>query len=283
MIACLRHGFVLGSALGALLLTIEVALGGAPLRGTAEAAGWMPAYVVAGAALGLLAALISLATTPRRARERAQGIQLFATVLALGVIGFGWLPYRLAGAESLLLRALLAFGLAGGLHLLGLAAAASRRAWMFAAFAAPFTATALLLFLCIAALFAREILPYGAETPRVEARSAPTAADGPPNLLIIVLEGVRADRLGCYGSFRATTPYLDSLAQEAVLFEQAFTSSSEHDAAFTGLLRGSRLVDSLSERGYRTWAGSGGGEVESTSGPFALAGFDAQEDARKPR
>ena len=40
MIARLRHGLALGAALGALLLTIEVAVHGAPLRGTAEGGSW---------------------------------------------------------------------------------------------------------------------------------------------------------------------------------------------------------------------------------------------------
>jgi hypothetical protein len=278
MIAWLRHGCALGAALGALTLAAEIVIGRAPALEIAEAAGWTPAYVAAGAVLGLLAALAGLAAPPR-ARERAPGILLFATVLALGTVALAWLPSWLAGAGAVTPRALLVFGCAVGVHLLGVAAATSRRAWMFAAFTAPLTAAVLLLLLCGTALLLRETLPYE-RAPTAPIRSAAPATAGPPNLLIVVLEGVRADRLGCYGSFRATTPYLDALAQEAVLFEQAFAVSSEHGDALAGLLGGPSLAAGLAARGYRTWAGSGG---DATAAGAALAGFGAREDARRPR
>lgn len=282
MIAWLRHGVVLGAALGALLLLAEILCSGAPAREVADAVGWTPTYVAAGAAVGLLAALLGVVAGSRRARERGPGILLFASVLALGTIALAWLPHWLAGDASLAQRGLLAFGLATGLHLLGLAAAASRRAWMFASFASPLSAAALLLLLCSAALVARGMIPHDRAPDPLEHEPAPDTVEAPPHLLLIVLEGVRADRLGCYGSFRATTPYLDALAQEAVLFEQAFATSTEHREALSGLLRGEVLASGLITRGYRTWAGSGGGEA-AVEAAEALAGFGAREDASQPR
>jgi arylsulfatase A-like enzyme len=62
---------------------------------------------------------------------------------------------------------------------------------------------------------------------------------GPPNLLLITLDTVRADRLGCYGYGRGTTPVLDALAARGTLFEQATASSAvtpvSHASIFTGL------------------------------------------------
>lgn len=282
MIAWLRHGVVLGAALGAVLLLVEVACGGAPAREVADAAGWTPTYVAAGAAVGLLAALLGLVAGSRSARERGPGILLFASTLALGTIVLAWLPHALAGDEALALRGLLVFGLATGLHLLGLAAASSRRAWMFASLAAPLTAAVLLLLLCTVALLARRMIPHDPVPDPLQPVPEAHAEDAPPHLLLIVLEGVRADRLGCYGSFRATTPYLDGLAQEAVLFEQAFAASSEHDAALAGMLRGEVLASGLVTRGYRTWSGSSGGG-DATRDDRALVGFGAREDANQPR
>lgn len=46
------------------------------------------------------------------------------------------------------------------------------------------------------------------------------AAPARPNVLLITVDTLRADRLGCYGS-RVPTPNLDRLAQEGALFEQA--------------------------------------------------------------
>ena len=40
-----------------------------------------------------------------------------------------------------------------------------------------------------------------------------------PDIIFIVLDTQRADRLGCYGHTRAITPNLDQFAAEGVLFE----------------------------------------------------------------
>ena len=44
-----------------------------------------------------------------------------------------------------------------------------------------------------------------------------------PNVLLITLDTLRADRLGCYGYEEARTPTLDALAARGTLFEQAYT------------------------------------------------------------
>lgn len=273
MIALLRHGVLIGAALGAGLLALEILLAGAPLRGTAGAAGWMPVYVALGAACGAAAAPLAYLGAPRRARERAPGVLLAATAIALGWILLGWLPGLLAGSAKLPIT-LLVFGAAIAWHMLGAAAAGARPAWLFASFAAPPTALAALLLLSAAALLAHRTLPRE-ETPGLLAPLP--VADDALHLAVVVLEGVRADRLGCYGAYRATTPRLDELAQESVLFEQAFAASSEHAEALAGLLGGDRLARGLAERGFRTWAGGDGADLEQ------LAAFATREDAGRPR
>ncbi len=42
-----------------------------------------------------------------------------------------------------------------------------------------------------------------------------------PNVLFIVTDTLRADRLGCYGSDAGLTPYLDQLAAEGLRFSDA--------------------------------------------------------------
>lgn len=51
---------------------------------------------------------------------------------------------------------------------------------------------------------------------------APPAEAPPlrPNVLLVTLDTLRADHLGCYGYFRDTSPRLDALAEESVLFER---------------------------------------------------------------
>ncbi len=59
----------------------------------------------------------------------------------------------------------------------------------------------------------------------------------PPNVLVITIDTVRADRLGCYGYDRhATTPRLDALARQSVLFERAFANSSFTPPAHASIL-----------------------------------------------
>jgi arylsulfatase A-like enzyme len=47
-----------------------------------------------------------------------------------------------------------------------------------------------------------------------------------PNVLVVVLDTLRADRLGAYGSQRGLTPFLDELAGRSVVFENAYATSS---------------------------------------------------------
>lgn len=99
-------------------------------------------------------------------------------------------------------------------------------------------------------------------------RPAPPAR---PNILLYLIDTLRADSLGCYGNPVVETPNLDVLASEGMLFEQAFAPSSWTRASmasiFTGLAASAHgvetrdaalgaSVDHLSERlrqaGYRT-------------------------------
>lgn len=45
------------------------------------------------------------------------------------------------------------------------------------------------------------------------------------NVVLLLLDTVRSDRLGCYGGDKGLTPEIDGLAAEAVLFENAFSQS----------------------------------------------------------
>lgn len=59
-----------------------------------------------------------------------------------------------------------------------------------------------------------------------------------PNVLLVTLDTTRADHLGLYGYARPTSPHLDALAREAVVFERAYSTSSwtlpAHASLFTG-------------------------------------------------
>jgi arylsulfatase A-like enzyme len=66
---------------------------------------------------------------------------------------------------------------------------------------------------------------------------APTTP--PPDILLVSIDSLRADHLGCYGYGRDTSPTIDRLAAEGVRFETAVSTTSwtlpAHAALFTGL------------------------------------------------
>ncbi|MDO8602528.1 MAG: sulfatase [Candidatus Omnitrophota bacterium] len=48
-----------------------------------------------------------------------------------------------------------------------------------------------------------------------------------PNIILITIDGLRADHLSCYGYGRLTTPNVDKLAKDGVIFLQAIAPSTE--------------------------------------------------------
>src|SRR3989338_9062513 len=46
------------------------------------------------------------------------------------------------------------------------------------------------------------------------------------NVVLIVIDALRADHLGCYGYERQTSPHIDSLAKEGVLFKNCYAAAS---------------------------------------------------------
>lgn len=57
-----------------------------------------------------------------------------------------------------------------------------------------------------------------------------------PNILLLTLDTLRADMVGCYGYKSGITPHIDQLAASGVRFEQAITGGSWTQAAFPVLL-----------------------------------------------
>lgn len=70
----------------------------------------------------------------------------------------------------------------------------------------------------------------------------PPLPDGPhrPNadIVLITVDAVRADHVGCYGYGRPTTPQLDALAAQGVRFERAYTQAPHTSFALASLMIG---------------------------------------------
>ncbi len=58
------------------------------------------------------------------------------------------------------------------------------------------------------------------------------------NIILIAVDTLRADHLDCYGYERATSPALQALAEDGVLFENFFAPSIPTDPSFTSLFTG---------------------------------------------
>jgi arylsulfatase A-like enzyme len=112
-------------------------------------------------------------------------------------------------------------------------------------------------------------------TESVATAKLPEAAAGSPNILVIVVDALRADHVSSYGYARPTTPNIDRLAQEGLLFESAFSTSSWTQPSHASMLTGRypyehgadlynplddrypTIAEALQARGYRTGAFSG--------------------------
>lgn len=57
-----------------------------------------------------------------------------------------------------------------------------------------------------------------------------------PNVLLIGVDTLRADHLGCYGYGRDTSPTIDALAEEAILFLRCFSHMPATTPSFTSIL-----------------------------------------------
>ncbi len=128
----------------------------------------------------------------------------------------------------------------------------------------------------------------------VPAPAAPAPADRPsrtPDVLIYLIDTLRADHLGLYGYRRPTSPEIDRFAEQAVVFDHALAQSSWTRTAVVSLMTGLlpqvhgvnrrdealgrsavTLAEILAGAGYRTAGFITNGNVDQT---FGLGqGFD---------
>ena len=94
----------------------------------------------------------------------------------------------------------------------------------------------------------------------------------PPNVVVVVIDTLRADRLGSMGNGRGLTPGIDAFAEQAVLFERAFNHAPWTLPACASILTGQHPLEhgaggQLGQ--FRTLDPS----VSTLPGVFAAAGF----------
>jgi arylsulfatase A-like enzyme len=68
-----------------------------------------------------------------------------------------------------------------------------------------------------------------------------------PNIVLVLIDTLRADRLSCYGHARRTSPCIDSIADEGALYERAISAAAwtppSHASIFTGAYPSRHGVD----------------------------------------
>jgi len=118
------------------------------------------------------------------------------------------------------------------------------------------------------------------------------------NVLLVSVDTLRPDHLGCYGYARDTSPNLDALCRESVVFRQTIAQAPStlpsHASILTSLLPAQHgaffadrhaldssiltLTEVLQAKGYRTAAFTGGGQMEAVWG--LNQGFETYESIK---
>ena len=287
------EGAFFGAAVGLLLGAARVEARMEVLQGTPILAAWSLLRPVLAASV--CCGALSLAVTPllrtvategsRRDRSLALGTILALTAAWIASVAgphrTAWIPIPTASRPKSVLAVIVLLACCG-------AALAAARALDLRA-RPPLRRTRTVLAITgIAGLVASAL--GAASLSAVETRRAA----GRPSVLILCLDTMRADALGSLGG-GDRTPFLDRLAAESVLFEQATAAAPwtlpSHVSLFTSRLpfdHGTRfsmnrispsrlmLAERFREAGYRTGGFTGDAYVDSKFG--FDQGFDRYED-----
>lgn len=67
------------------------------------------------------------------------------------------------------------------------------------------------------------------------------------NVILITIDALRPDHLGCYGYSRNTSPNIDKLAEDGVKFSQAITQAPVTGSSVCSFLTSSYLINKVTE------------------------------------
>lgn len=134
---------------------------------------------------------------------------------------------------------------------------------------------------------------------QLSAATAPSRSPR-PNIVLLTIDTVRADHVGCYGATGVSTPMLDSLARDGIVFGRAVAqvplTYPSHSAIMTGLYpfqngaqdftslplnsRFPTVAQTLRDKGYATGAVVSSFALDHSWG--LARGFDFYDDAFSP-
>ena len=265
--AGLAGGLVAGASLGAAEALAAWVHAHAP--GELPALGWaLVAYGAVGAGLGLGAGVIAavLGTDGFALALAGVGASLAFAVARFRVVRDVFLEQVPRGPLALIVQlgALIAVAAIAFALWRALRGADARRA----ALTHPGVAAVVVALLAAAWAGGAQLGPAPAPAPLPRRAAAP---GGAPNVVLIMVDTLRADHLSCYGSTAVKTPHIDALAADGTRWANAFAQASWTRPSVATILTGlypsshgavhkaDRLperVDTLAERlraiGYRT-------------------------------
>jgi arylsulfatase A-like enzyme len=130
-----------------------------------------------------------------------------------------------------------------------------------------------LIFVCILGFFAPR-MKFWSQPDRV----GPGYAQHPPNVLLIIVDTLRADHLSSYGYKRPITPNIDYLATHGMAFDNAISTSSwtlpSHASMFTGLYPTSH--------GAQTLEGEIGSKTDTVAQELSRSGYQTAAFSASP-
>jgi arylsulfatase A-like enzyme len=91
-----------------------------------------------------------------------------------------------------------------------------------------------------------------------------------PDIVLITLDTVRADRTSVYGYDQKTTPHLEELAARGVVFEHAYAPGSDTQRALMPIVSGKPLSQTVKER--REWS-TIPGDIDTVAERMKRAGY----------
>jgi arylsulfatase A-like enzyme/Flp pilus assembly protein TadD len=136
--------------------------------------------------------------------------------------------------------------------------------------------------------------------PQLFAQTKPSTRTPAPNVILITIDTIRADHLGCYGYKNIQTPTIDALSRDAVVFDRAISQVPltwpSHATILTGLYpfqngvqdftgqpldaRFRSVAQAFKQRGYATGAVVSAFVLDRSWG--LARGFDFYDDAFAP-
>ncbi|MEE8580677.1 MAG: sulfatase-like hydrolase/transferase, partial [Myxococcota bacterium] len=257
----LKRGLLLGTAYGLAVAVVNLGLLVVPTIqrrfGPGPSFLWETALLVI--ALGALLGLVG-APLLRLRFWRVSGTMLAVVWLTLSWLGLEWfVPFEAPLALPLMIGPPL-----GALLLVPLGLWMTRwRVWL------PWALGGLLL---AVAIMTPGVYIAATAPPKIERTEPPPAPEGAPDIVLVVLDTVRAANVSAYGYARKTAPTLETLAREGVLYSDATAPSTwsmpSHASLFTGRYPSSHgahgenlvlddrfptLAQVLSARGYETF------------------------------